>query len=515
LTAHPLDAMAEQATLGSVIAALGDGLLVLDAQRRVELVNARGEQILGTRAETIVGRGIDDLAAHWNLRDRGPFAVSKMRHHLLRGLPYRNDDAFVVTASGICHVSLVMTPVREGAEQVGAVICLRDITDLKLTEARLRENEELLRRIFRHAPTGMLRLTSDAVVADCNVAFEAMLGYEGQALLGVPAAQLWSAEDAAASQRIVDDLLGGRCQGWQGELSFRHADGSQVWGNASFAHIKGVGSDAPFVVGVVEDATERKHLEVQLRHAQKLESVGRLAAGIAHEINTPVQFISDNVRFLGDAFATLSVAGQGPPPEAGSAEATDLEFLGTEVPAAIRDTLDGVDRVATIVQAMKSFGHPGEAELQPVDVNEVVRTTLVVAANELREVADVVTEYGDVPPVPGWRGDLNQVVLNLLVNAGHAIGDRIAGSAERGTIRVTTRAVSGAVEIAVADTGGGIPEAVRDRIFDPFFTTKEVGRGTGQGLALAYNVVVERHGGELTFDTLLGTGTTFRVRLPR
>lgn len=498
--------------LSAVISSLGEGLLILDADLRVESLNRQGEAILGTSARGMTGRPIDELAASWSLRDRGPYAVSKMRHHLLRGLPYRNDDAFVVSEDGsIIHVSLVMTPIEQDGRSSGAVICFRDVTTLKASESRLRASEERFRRIFRHAPTGMIRIHAGATIAESNQAFQQMLGYEEADLVDADLADLWHPEDAERHMAMLAELLAGTRPAWHGECRFLHADGSTVWTDTSLALASG--DDDGFAIGVVEDETERKRLEVELRHAQKLESVGRLAAGIAHEINTPIQFIGDNVRFIGEAFETLrglaDAGAQGAQPTQ-----DDLDFLIEEVPLAVEQTLDGVQRVASIVRAMKSFGHPETGVRTAADVNEAVQTTLVVARNEMKYLADVHTELGELPPVPCFLGDLNQVLLNLFVNAAHAIEDVVGDSGERGSITVATRRRGEGVEVTVRDTGGGIPEHIRHRLFDPFFTTKGVGKGTGQGLALARAVIVERHGGELDFDTELGVGTTFRLWLP-
>ena len=269
--------------------------------------------------------------------------------------------------------------------------------------------------------------------------------------------------------------------------------------------------------------------EIEQRHKVKLEAVGRLAAGIAHEINTPIQFIGDNLYFLLEAFAITdrlittyrealhSTAENWVERRALLEDAereADFAFLQSEVPNALRQARDGVERVATIVRAMKAFGHPDQGEPEPVDLNQILSDTLVVARNELKYVADTVTDLGDLPLVVCFPGDVNQVVLNLLVNAAHAIADRVGDSGERGTITVTTTVDGGDVMVSVADDGAGIPEEIRRRVFDPFFTTKEVGRGTGQGLALARAVIVDRHGGDLRFTSEMGRGTTFTLRLP-
>ena len=280
------------------------------------------------------------------------------------------------------------------------------------------------------------------------------------------------------------------------------------------------------------DVTDRKRMEVELRHAQKLEAVGSLAAGIAHEINTPIQFIGDNTRFLQDAFrdtVELVKAYEDYCERArnGTADAealarpsaarkkADWEYLETEVPKALDQALDGVSRVATIVRGMKEFSHVDRSSHKAAaDINKALESTLIVARNELKYVADVDVQLGDIPAVHCHLGDLNQVFLNLLINASHAISDMVKGTAQRGHIGVRTRQDGELIEVAISDSGTGIPEEVRDKVFDPFFTTKEVGKGTGQGLALARAIVVEKHGGTLTFETEVGQGTTFYIRLP-
>jgi PAS domain S-box-containing protein len=280
----------------------------------------------------------------------------------------------------------------------------------------------------------------------------------------------------------------------------------------------------------VRDITERRALESQLRHAQKMEGIGQLAAGIAHEINTPTQFVSDNLTFLRDSWKSThelleqyrgAIRSAGETLPAGVAAALqqaeqdcDLDFIASEVPRAIDQSLDGAHRVAKIVRAMKEFSHPDSADKTATDLNKAIESTITVARNEWKYVSEVVKEFDEkLPPVVCYPGDINQVVLNLIVNAAHAIKEGIQ-EGEKGRITVGTRTRGESVEISVKDTGKGIPEAIRNRIFDPFFTTKEVGKGTGQGLALAYTVVVKKHGGKIWFESEVGKGTTFFITLP-
>jgi signal transduction histidine kinase len=199
----------------------------------------------------------------------------------------------------------------------------------------------------------------------------------------------------------------------------------------------------------------------------------------------------------------------------------NLEYLMTQIPRAIEQSIEGVERISSIVQAMKEFSHPGAAEKTFADLNHCIRSTVTVSRNEWKYVADLDTDLdGALPPVCCLPGELNQVFLNLIVNAAQAIGDvsdtRSAGEGaeHKGKIVVSTRRDGDWVEVRITDTGSGIPEKIREHIFDPFFTTKDVGRGTGQGLAIARNVVVDKHGGTITFETKTGAGTTFIIRLP-
>ncbi len=270
---------------------------------------------------------------------------------------------------------------------------------------------------------------------------------------------------------------------------------------------------------------ERQRMEGELRLAQKLEAVGQLAAGIAHEINTPIQYVGDSVHFLHrafkDVFSLLETYRRELPDEDEVVERieqaeddADLEFLREQVPKAFERVFDGTDRVATIVRAMKEFAHPQDyGEKTPADLNNALKNTVTVARNEYKYVADLQMELGEIAPVSCYISDLNQVFLNLIVNAAHAISDLGSGIDDRGTITVRTRQDGDDVVVEIEDTGGGIPEAIQGRIFDPFFTTKEVGRGTGQGLAISRAIVVEKHGGKLDFVTEAGRGTTFFVRL--
>jgi signal transduction histidine kinase len=275
------------------------------------------------------------------------------------------------------------------------------------------------------------------------------------------------------------------------------------------------------------EVANRERLELALGLARKLEAVGQLSAGVAHEINTPLQYVGDSVHFLGQAFQRLTTYVErvhGLTSAEASSSWSDfvaaheaarkegrLAFVLDEIPRAIVASKEGIEHVSKIVQALKAFSHQGSEEKGASDINAAIANTLVMAHHEYKSSATVVTELGELPPVMCVVSQLNQVFLNLIVNAAHAIADAARGS---GTITVVSRAVDHFVEVSISDDGCGIPQELHHKVFEAFFTTKEIGRGTGQGLALARQIVVGGHGGTLSFQSSVGKGTTFTLRLP-
>lgn len=286
-------------------------------------------------------------------------------------------------------------------------------------------------------------------------------------------------------------------------------------------------------LGLREATGMLEETHAQLLLAQKMESIGQLAAGVAHEINTPTQFVGDNTRFLKDTFEQLApalgkvrelletaIAGGNCEGEAQalkeSFEEIEIDYILTEFPAALDQSIEGLQRVSTIVKAMKEFSHSGSAEMALADLNRSLETTVNVASHEWKYVAEVEKDLSeDLPHVYCHAGEISQVLLNMIVNAAYALREKLGeGSTEKGLIRVSTRCVGQFAEIRVSDTGAGIPEEIRQRIFDPFFTTKGVGDGSGQGLSMAHKVVVQKHQGTISVESEVGEGTTFIIRLP-
>lgn len=290
------------------------------------------------------------------------------------------------------------------------------------------------------------------------------------------------------------------------------------------------------IVHIVRDIDERKRaelaqkrLELQLHQAHKLEAVGSLAAGIAHEVNTPTQYIGDNIQFLKDSFKTITDLLEKYKRLAAkydkaiveqikqSCEEGDIDYLIKEIPKAIDQSFEGNTRVAEIVRSMKEFAHPGNVTKEPTDINKAIASTISVTTNEWKYVADIDTDFdSSLSCVNCYAGEFNQVILNMIVNAAHAIKENnaaIPGSG-KGVITITTRRRNNLAEIRISDTGIGISEDIQPRIFEPFFTTKAVGKGTGQGLAIAREVIVERHQGSLALESLNGRGATFIINIP-
>lgn len=371
-----------------------------------------------------------------------------------------------------------------------------------------------------------------------NQAFTKLTGFTFEEVQGRNPSVLKSGRhDAAFYREIWETISAG--QVWHGEIVNRRKDGACYEEEMTITPVR-QGGQITHYIAIKQDVSarrkaeaERSLMEVQLRQAQKLESIGQLAAGIAHEINTPTQFVGDNIRFIQDAlqhfqqsildFQRMLESARGGAltsemiQEAESAlKAADMDYLLRELPTAVRESLEGIERIARIVRAMKEFSHPSSKDRAPINLNHAIESTVTVARNEWKYVAEMALELDpSLPPVRCFASEINQVVLNLIVNAAHAIADIVRlRPGTKGLITVRTRRLLDWAEIQVSDTGTGIPEVIRDRIYDPFFTTKDVGKGTGQGLTIAHDTVVNRHGGSIHFETEMGRGTTFFVQLP-
>ncbi|MFQ5462356.1 MAG: PAS domain S-box protein [Phycisphaerae bacterium] len=540
-------------------------VVITDTQGTIEYVNPMFCKVTGYAAKEAIGQNPRILkSGEWPTR-----SYKKMWDTILGGGIWtgefhnkrKNGELYWETAS--------ITPVRNEAGEITHFLAIKqDITNRKRAELAAKEqaeelasanralkasreraesaNEELTRghtsllqmheetnQLLEAISSVLISVGADDRIKACNTTAQLVLGIEAKDAIGTRLEDLdvtwnWSTikvaiADCRATHRPV------RIE----EIRFTRPDDTQGFLGITVNPVNGVhGKKGGFLI-TAADITEQKILQGQLAQSQKLESIGQLAAGIAHEINTPTQYVGDNTRFLKDSaadliaivdkYAELLASENGPKDWAqlsaeikAAMDELDFEYLKEEVPKAIDQSLEGVERVATIVRSMKAFSHPGGNEKQMADLNKAIESTITVSRNEWKYVAEMVTEFDSaLPLVPCLLGDINQVVLNMIVNAAHAIADVVgSNSSEKGTITVSTRRDGGWAEIRINDTGTGIPPEIVAKVFEPFFTTKEVGKGTGQGLAIARNVIVEKHGGTINVESEVGKGTTMIVRLP-
>jgi PAS domain S-box-containing protein len=472
----------------------------------------------------------------------------------------------------VIWISATKAPIQDASGQIiGLVGVSRDVTERRKAEEQLAKINECFLSFDGHSPENIGRLTQIArELSGAHSAFYCQLP-SGQlvsfaSVKGVtppepgqrlPMKFLNALYASSVRQVMAGQLTSGP---YAAELAECGLSGIETWvaipvnasqvpagrinllypvgeGYAPTAASKRVLSIIAAAIGVEEDRwraqRERDSIELQYRQAQKLEAIGQLAAGIAHEINTPTQYVGDNIRFLQDTFKSLmqviqvqqealkAAADRALTPAESelvnkSLQAADLDYFLQQAPSAISESLEGVERITRIVRAMKEFSHPGGKEKSPADLNKAIESTTTVARNEWKYVANLELKLDPaLPLVPCFLGEFNQAILNLLVNAAHAVGEAIKAHPEtKGLITISTCRNEEWAEVRVADTGTGIPESARSRIFDPFFTTKPLGKGTGQGLTMVYGTVVKRHGGTVSFETEVGKGTTFIIRLP-
>ena len=519
------------------------------------------EAILGTSSETIVGRSIYDLTGiiPRALRD----ICAENDENLLKNHGIQAFETTIKCADGVERDFLLSrsTFTRCDGVVAGIISVMLDLTNGNHAEKMLHDrtaelmksSEELKRQIKKRKiakqsikeahreinhlisslPTILIGLSRENEIMHWNAVAEKVFKKTPAAMIGTTLDQCgiqwdWQKIAAGISQSQAEG-----CSVRIDNINFRNSEGEERYLGLTITPFNGEKNSILGVTIIGADITDRVKFEAKLHQSHKMEAIGQLAAGIAHEINTPTQFVGDNTRFLQDAFGDLIQAGSlykelikaaksGPVSEKliESLEKRfaelDIGYLEEEVPLAIQQTLKGVDRITNIVQAMKIFAHPGGIAKEPIDINKEIEKTITITRNEWKYVARLITDFDStLPAVPCYRAEFNQVILNLIVNAAHAIEDLNGrNSPEQGTIKISTGRDGNWAEIRICDTGVGIPEAVRHRIFDLFFTTKAPGRGTGQGLAIAHSVIVEKHNGTINIETKESQGTAFILRLP-
>ena len=409
------------------------------------------------------------------------------------------------------------------------------VVERERAEVELKQAQQFLRKVIDSVPNLIFVKDSEQRYTLANNATANLFGTTVENIIGKRVGEFHHNLDEA-NQLAADDtqVLESLQEKFISEEKITDGDGNVRWLQIVKRPMI-IGEDrSRHVLGVATDLTERKILESQLRHSHKMESIGQLAAGVAHEINTPTQYVSDNTLFVKDSFAdikeVLDACGELiKAAKAGNLSSQmvaeierkfddrDIEYLMDEVPKAVNQSLEGISRISKIVRSMRTLSHPGNVEKRVANLNQAIESTAIVAQNEWKYCAELETHFDEnLPAVPCLLDEINQVILNMIVNAAHSIADVVGddGTRGKGKITITTNRVDDWAEIRIKDTGTGIPPEAQNRIFDPFFTTKEVGKGTGQGLAISHNVVVKKHHGQLTFETAPEHGTTFIIKLP-
>jgi PAS domain S-box-containing protein len=415
---------------------------------------------------------------------------------------------------------------------VTTILCA--LIEVKLLKAKqiieqyaIREND-----IVEHMADGLLTFNSTGIVENINSSGFLMFGYERDTIIGCKLQSLMKSDRLQHSSAVsLDEVLQG-CLGKTFVAQGVKEDGSEFPIEVNFSRIPLQKENTTIFNCVARDVTQRSEMEDQLRQSQKLESLGQLSAGIAHEINTPTQYVSDNINFLSVAFESclniirmthtlinkdISEITQLELDNIRTIfEDNDMDFVLQEIPLAIEQSSEGLKRVKKIIAAMKSFSHTNQGEMGLVDITESIESTKTVSRSEWRYIAEFVTSYSEkLPEVNCLRDEFNQVILNFIVNAAHAIEEKYGKKSEiMGSINIDVYQQGNYIKIVIKDDGIGMSRELKSRIFDPFFTTKAVGKGTGQGLSMAYSVIVEKHKGSIEVESELQIGTTFTISLP-
>ncbi len=499
-------------------------------------VNRAFEEFTGLSAARLIGRPLGEIYP----ADQAEVFAEADRRLMAEGGEQRYETA--ISTSGTPRPVTVHKARFDGDEGYGIIGLFLDLTPQKEAEAELRRERQLLEQVLETLPASVFWVDRDLILTGSNSRFATGAGHpDPEAVIGRPLAEVcgWLA-DQSRMEALARLATGGDSASVESVRAVDPAGATRTL-ESYRVPLRAADGQVGGLLGMLIDVTEQEELKARVEETSNLESIGQLAAGVAHEVNTPTQFVGDNVAFLRsgvddllrvvEAGRTLvdAVRGGGDVAEAladhdAAVAAADLDFLMEELPAAGEQAQTGMNRVSHIVRAMKDLSHPGSEVMEPVDVNRLIDSTVVVAASEWKYVAEVDLDLDPELPLVVCHGfKLSQAVLNLIVNAAHAITDALvaghdagrsfSASGHLGQIAITTASVDGEAVITVADTGSGIPPEVRDRIFEPFFTTKAVGRGSGQGLPLVLSVVTA-HGGSLDLDSEPGLGTTFTLRLP-
>lgn len=517
--------LSEHNFTNQIIDSVSSLIIVIDTHRNVLKFNDYCQKLSGFKGSEI--KTIDDLK---KLSLPEEFDDVKLYYSLLLdGVP--QDTLEIMWRTKDKKIRIIQwksSIVYEGDNVDYLILNGTDITEIRRAENLLIDKEQQYRSLVENLTVGVFRSTglNSGRLLQANQALANMLGYESiDELMKVNENEFYS-NSSDRTELIKEAIKFGKIS--KKEMLFKHKEGYLIWGLINATTIFDDYGNFKWIDGFIEDITEKRQLENQLLQSQKMEAIGQLAAGIAHEINTPTQFVSDNLNFLKDSFETMQkmlnkIDTQNSALacdelknniESLKTEA-DFDFISSEIPLAIQQSLDGLDRVTRIVRAMKDFSHPGTEDQKSMSINAMLESTITVARNEWKYHCEMHTHYGEnLPNILCFPGELNQAFLNIIVNASQAIKEKIKDSSERGVITIETLQEGSFIEIRISDTGVGISQEIKDKLYNPFFTTKEPGKGTGQGLSIVHHSIVNKHNGTIDFVSEVGKGTTFIIRLP-
>ncbi len=494
---------------------------------------AFADMVIGLPREKIIGSTVFDmpeaipreLAQKYSSKDRELFGNPGVQVY----------EARVMCADGQYHSFQFNKATFSGADGgiAGIVGVMLDITDRVDAEIELRRKHEELDLLLNSINSIIIGVSVKDRITHWNPYAENLFGIPSESALNLPFVKCGIDWDWVLIYEAISECISMGKTVRIDDVKYVRIDGREGLLGLTFNPLSRGGDLLEGFIILGQELTERRRMEQQLLHARKLEAIGQLAAGVSHEINSPLQYVGDNLRFMIKSIGDImelqkmfvahleSAGGDGSCRDTATSlrefmAAVDLDYLMRELPKAAAQSLEGVERVSKIVQSMKAFAHPGAGTKVPADINRSIENTATVSRNEWKYVAELELDLDpSLPMVPCFEAELNQVVLNLIVNAVDAIGEaKEKGAIERGVLRIRTVREGDFAVIRVEDNGAGIPENIKGKVFDPFFTTKEVGKGTGQGLPISHSIIVDKHGGMLYFESEPGRGTSFVIRLP-
>jgi PAS domain S-box-containing protein len=525
LTAECRTVLEEKQRIRLLLDSTAEGILGVDRTGRCTFCNRAALAEFGYDSESqILGKDIHS-AAHHTRPDGTPCPTEECRFFsaLFKEQPtHFTDDHYWHQDGTQFPVENWSYPIRGEDGVVGAVLTFWNTTDRRNAEDARRRSEQLFRAMAENSADLIAVVDPQGRMIYSNPAHRTVLGLTPAELQRTVVFDHIHPDDRQGARQIFEEALGSG-EGPVAEFRMRRKDGTYITLESHGNYIRNSRGEIETIVFSSRDVGQRRSVEQE----QKLLAIGQLAAGVAHEINSPLQFVSDNILFLRQALDQFTPvvdfccshkkdAKNNCALPQSLVSSSDLEWTYKEIPSAISQSQEGLQRISKIVAGMRTFSHSGVEGKTLVDINGALDSALTLAWNEIKHVAEVETSFAsDLPKATCLAGGINQVFLNLIVNATHAIADAVAqGLRTKGTLGLRTLVVEHDIQIEIHDNGTGIANSIRDRVFEPFFTTKPVGKGTGQGLAICFDIIVNKHQGRIWFDSESGQGTTFFVRIP-